>query len=355
MSYSGCEKLKPQSNSDTSKAAVEFSLRSLFLRALSIMFFATAIILALFSERTIAAPVVLWQENFDNVTAFSSTRIFNTNQNIYNFGSEWAAPSSISLSTNTTLNAGNSTKSLRGIIEKPLGPGGGALWGSINIASANTLSVYIEFDAKMPTAKHGIKFVKIFGASNGGSYANTTFGLDYTGTNYGGMYQVSYGDGTDVGNDTGNVIHLSGYSPASIGRSYQHGAVVQTPQNTDWFASNWGTTWHHFRIYLKFNSGTTAQNEVNDGEYYVEIDGLVYVWATGIYNRHYSNIPYINSVDFFGWSQTADDNSSFGASNTFELWYDNMVISTDGFVSGPKLLGETPIKNTNPPTNFRIH
>jgi hypothetical protein len=74
-----------------------------------------------------AAPVVLWQENFDNVTQFSPTRIFNTNQSVYNFGLEWGAPSQLTLSTNTALNAGGSAKSLRGVIEKPIGSGGGAI------------------------------------------------------------------------------------------------------------------------------------------------------------------------------------------------------------------------------------
>ncbi|WP_198265651.1 hypothetical protein [sulfur-oxidizing endosymbiont of Gigantopelta aegis] len=54
----------------------------------------------------------------------------------------------------------------------------------------------------MPKARHGVKFLKIFSGRNANNtnsgYANTTFGLDYTGGDNGGMYQVSFGDGTNI-------------------------------------------------------------------------------------------------------------------------------------------------------------
>jgi hypothetical protein len=37
----------------------------------------------------------------------------------------------------------------------------------------------------------------------------------------------------------------------------------------------------------------SAADEVADGAYYVEIDGQVYVDATGLFNRHWSNGPMI--------------------------------------------------------------
>jgi hypothetical protein len=78
-------------------------------------------------------------------------------------------------------------------------------------------------------------------------------------------------------------------------------AVVKTPQMSDLRSADWGTGWHHFRIHIKFNSGTTSQNEVPNGEFYLEIDGKVYADATGIHNRNPANGP-INYIEFFGWA-----------------------------------------------------
>ncbi len=75
-------------------------------------------------------------------------------------------------------------------------------WASLNISSWQTNSIKVEFWAKMPKARHGVKFLKIFSGRNANNtnsgYANTTFGLDYTGGDNGGMYQVSFGDGTNI-------------------------------------------------------------------------------------------------------------------------------------------------------------
>jgi hypothetical protein len=136
------------------------------------------------------------------------------------------------------------------------------------------------------------------------------------------MYCVSFGDGTGVANDTDKVINFNGEYPSWIGRAYGKGAVVTLAQKNIWAASNWGTTWHHFKIHIKFNSGTSAATEVADGEYYVEIDDKVYVDAKGIFNRHYSNKP-IQKISFFDWSQ--------GGTAPFEIWYDDIKITTGGF------------------------
>ena len=75
---------------------------------------------------------------------------------------------------------------------------------------------------------------------------------------------------------------------------------------------------------MKYNSGTTAQNEVPDGKYYVEIDGVVYVDASGLFNRHYSNAP-IDRVELLGWAQSG--------TAPFEILYDDFRITTGGFYS----------------------
>lgn len=188
-----------------------------------------------------------------------------------------------------------------------------------SVAASNLSELYISFRAKMPASKHGIKFCKVFGQQSGGGYANCTFGLEYQ---TGAMKQVSFGDGTSVGNDTAQVINLDGSSPPLIGRSYGS-ATVLTPQNAFFSESAWGSGWHDFKLRVKFNSGTTAENEIADGEFYVEIDGVVYVNATGLFNRHYSNLP-ISHVSL--WNFTTSDPPS-----DFELWYDDFRLSTGGF------------------------
>lgn len=213
--------------------------------------------------------------------------------------------------------------------------GGQYTWANFSVASLNTEDIYIDFWAKMPDAKEGLKFLKIFGKRNDPEgYANTTFAPNYAGGDQGAFLNVGFGDGSTVVNDYQNVIRLDGTYPQWIGRSYGI-AKVLTPQMSDWPSSNWGTTWHHFRIHVKFNSGTTATNQVPDGEVYVEIDGKVYVDATGLYNRNPENGP-IDFIGFGGWAQTDP--------SPFHVWYDNIVISTGGFVSDPAPMPPADVK-----------
>ena len=83
---------------------------------------------------------------------------------------------------------------------------------------------------------------------------------------------------------------------------------------------------------LKYNSGTSAATEVADGAYYVEIDGRIYVHATGLLNRHYTNKP-IDRVELLGWAQ--------GGSQPFEIWYDDVKI-TVGSSMPPMRIPESP-------------
>ncbi len=241
----------------------------------------------------------------------------------------------VTISTDTTKNYAGSAGSIRATYPARDAGGGGYVWGGYDVLPLATRDVYVEFWAKMPTSpKQGLKFLKIFGQRlQPTNYANTTFGLDYTGVDFGSMYCVSFGDGTGSENDTANIILFDGTSRNLVGRSFGT-ASIQTPQNTLWASSNWGDTWHHFRIHVKFNSGTSAANEIADGAYYVEIDGDVYVDASNLLNRHYSNGP-IESIALFGWTQT----------NTapFEIWYDDVRISTGGFITGGGASNQAPV------------
>jgi hypothetical protein len=218
---------------------------------------------------------------------------------------------------------------LEGIYPDP--PSAGQyIWADYSVAALNTEDIYIEFWAKMPSQyKGGCKFVKVFGEratiAGAESNADVTIYTDYTGVDFGAIREIVFGDGTSLRNDSQNAILLSGANPTFVGRSYGT-AVVKTPQMSDFPSSAWGTGWHHFRMHIKFNSGTTSQNEVPNGEYYLEIDGKVYVDATSLYNRNPANGP-INYIEFFGWAQKDPE--------PFTLWYDDIRISTGGFVSTP--------------------
>lgn len=206
--------------------------------------------------------------------------------------------------------------------EYPISKAGGIFgWASFDMQPYNSYEVYVEFHARLPGEKQGLKFLKIFGG------ANTTFGLDYTGitTGKGSLYQVAFGDGSTTENDIRNVINFDGTYPNWIGRSYGT-AVVRTPERKNFTAADWGNSWHHFRFKVKYNSAVKNNDgtytEINDGEYYVEIDGKVYVDATGLLNRHPANGP-ITKVALLDWSQNVD--------KPFVIYYDNLKITTGGF------------------------
>lgn len=238
-------------------------------------------------------------------------------------GSIGVQPTSSPGTTESTVNA------LVGTYPIPPPTGHQYMWADYSVAELNTEDIYIEFWAKMPSQyKGGCKFVKIFGVRPNSKFAgdaDATVATDYTGFDFGAIRQISFGDGTGLRNDSQNVINLDGTNPTMIGRSYGT-AVVKTPQMSDFPSSAWGTSWHHFRIHVKFNSGSTSQNEVPDGEFYLEIDGKVYVDATGLFNRNPANGP-IDYIEFFGWAQKDP--------RPFQLWYDNIRISTGGFASTP--------------------
>lgn len=282
-------------------------------RKLKNSLFAAGVSLLAAATAQAASITTLTQQEFDSVSLPSSG---------WSIGSQ--SGGTVSISTDSSANYAGTSGSLRGTY--PTAAGGVYVWAACDVSAWKTEDVYIEFWAKMPNAKQGLKFLKIFGGSSSSSnYANTTFALDYTGGDPGMMYQVSFGDGSGTGNDTSSVINFDGSNPSWIGRSYG-AATVLTPQKKNWSSSNWGTSWHHFKFHVKFNSGTSASTEVADGAYYVEIDGKVYVDAKGLFNRNYSNLP-IDRVELYGWAQNG--------SSPFDLWYDDVRITTGGFSTTP--------------------
>ncbi len=191
-------------------------------------------------------------------------------------------------------------------------------WFGLDVASENIDNIYLDFDARMPGNVNGFKFVKVFGKTNAGAYSNCTFGLEY-GT--GVMAAVSFGDGSTSQNDTQQILKYDGNDPSFVGRSYNNGAVLSTPQNASF--SGWSDNdWHNFKLGVQFNSGTSAANEVNDGTFYVEIDGDVYCDSSGLFNRYWGASD-IEKVELFGYASNG---------SSFDMDYDNIVISKDGFM-----------------------
>ena len=270
------------------------------------------------SAATSDGPVTLLTELKFNSTTLSAPG--------WGFGSKRGGVISVQPTAGPDPSAGT-VYALVGSYPPPTGLGGQFIWADYSVAALNTEDLYIDFWAKMPGVKEGCKFLKIFSTHPAGtnSYADMTFLAQYSGGDLGAIGQVMFGDGTVLANDAQNVINLNGSYPNWIGRSYGT-ASVQTPQMHTFSSADWGSGWHHFRIHLKFNSGTTSQNEVPDGEVYLEIDGKVYVNATGLYNRNPANGP-IDRVEFFGWAQSE--------SQPFQVWFSDIRISTGGFVTSP--------------------
>jgi hypothetical protein len=241
----------------------------------------------------------------------------------------------LSVSSDNSLNYNGSLGSLRAQYPTAVGDGGYYFWTGYTMPRRDITELFIEFKAKMPGPnREGVKFLKVFSWNETGKgYANTTFQADENGS----LRHISFADGTINENDVANVIFFDGAYPEWVGRSYGT-AVMKTPQKA---AFNWDTSWHHLRYYIKFNSGNSAATEVPDGEYYVEIDGKVYLHAKNVFNRHHSNLP-IEKVELLGWAQNGRA--------PFEVWYDDVKISTGNFVTNPIMLGLEP----KPPLNTKI-
>jgi hypothetical protein len=276
-------------------------------------------------------PRLVTELNFDTASSSATTALASTAERLSNLGLPgWTFSTlrggSVGLaSTVSPTLTGVNVNALEGSYPLP-GAGGQFILANYNISSLQTEDIYIEFWAKMPGAKGGCKFLKIFGdRPTPNNFANMTFFTNYNGGDYGSIYQVIFGDGSILPNDGQHGINLDGSKPQGIGRSYGT-ANVLTPQMSAFTSGDWGTDWHHFRVHVKFNSGTTSQNEVADGEIYLEIDGKVYVDATGLYNRNPANGP-IHTVELFGWAQQDPE--------PFQVWYDDIRISTGGFLSQP--------------------
>lgn len=193
--------------------------------------------------------------------------------------------------------------------------------------SLGIAEIYVQMDVRYPLAapaKQGLKFLKFFGGDGDGvttfDSANFTFNPQYD--NNGLWNWIAFGDGTTTGNDTSNIIFFtSSENPSWVGRSYGQPSLNISRQMNSNF--QFDDNWHTIKIIAKYNTGTTSGNEVPDGRFYVEIDGDIYVDATGFFNRHPQNPRYFKSLELFGWTQNTQ---------AFTIDYRNVNISIGGFV-----------------------
>jgi hypothetical protein len=191
----------------------------------------------------------------------------------------------------------------------------------------NTRDVYIEMRVKFSVGQW-LKFIKFFGINLEGEeatygYSNATYGVLESGE----LPYISFGDGANTNqypllNDVGQQVRLDSTYPQYVGRSYPSPAIVSTPQSAS-FSFDDGE-FHTIKIHQKFNSGTTAENEVADGVSYLEIDGLVYSNTRNLFNRHYMNKS-LDRVSFLGYAQNG--------TVPFDVFIELIKISTGGFVS----------------------
>lgn len=162
--------------------------------------------------------------------------------------------------------------------------------------------IYVQFWARK-SAGGMPKFVKFYGQNSGG-YANTTFkGADYVN---GTIDAIGYGDGTGTTNDsqmgvyydTGRNTDFYTGRAGALTRSFVNGGKFDVGEWGD------GSSWQKFQLRVKFNSGTTALNEVNDGIVESRINNVVRCRGENIFNRHYSNPP-LDKVEFLSYVQGA--------------------------------------------------
>jgi hypothetical protein len=183
---------------------------------------------------------------------------------------------------------------------------GGAVYNFLNVDLAGKTHVSIKFKIRMPSSyKHGFKIWKIFGQpdpQNAANYCNSTFGALYPTAV---MESVAFGDGTGEENDQQHAFRYDGTLPDWAGRNHElPGAVVLTSGGPNFEFED--DEWHDFEYICKYNTGTTVGDEVSDGAFYVKIDGVMRLDATGVFNRHPSNLP-MDSGHLGDWSQGATE------------------------------------------------
>lgn len=251
---------------------------------------------------------VIFQDDFDGYT---------------NSISGWGAGTNVTLQNNGGID--NSKCARVNYTSKGTGP----YYFSKNILSHKLSEIYVRFYFKVDYPSGGSKFLKLFGESDAPvGYANTTFALNYSSNT---LNELSYGDGSGTSNDTQTIIRYSG-------KAFDSNVNVVKFSNS--FDPRDGK-WHCFEAHMKYNT-----NGKRDGVYRVWIDGNLRIHATNVKNRNDKNSMFFRSVDLANYCSDKFENA-------WNLWYDNVVISTEPIGT----LGSVDDKPQSPPgtpINFRV-
>jgi hypothetical protein len=179
--------------------------------------------------------------------------------------------------------------------------------------------LYFKFNFKVvgyPSG--GAKFLKVRALRDDKNYANTTWMINY---NTGRLKEISFGNGRSKENDTQQTIRYSGEVRGGNGP-----VVVQATNERDIPRDSWNT----FEAHMRYNSNGQA-----DGVYQVWINGESVLHVTNIKNRHDENPLHFNWL-YLG-------NYSHGNWKTpWELYYDNLTISTERLPDTPPALAAQP-------------
>jgi hypothetical protein len=149
-----------------------------------------------------------------------------------------------------------------------------------NIASLKLQEMHVRFYFKVDNPSGGSKFMKFFGIRNKNNYANTTFMIQYWNST---LFEISYGNGSSITNDTQAVIRYAG---DKISDNKVKVLVAKGPYDPR------DGKWHCFEVYMRYND-----NSQRNGEYKVWIDGVLWVHATHVKNRNDLNSPYFGRVE----------------------------------------------------------
>jgi hypothetical protein len=141
-------------------------------------------------------------------------------------------------------------------------------WFGRSVANENLSQMYVRFYFKVDDPSGGCKFLKLFGKRNGLNYANSTFAIHY---NSSLLYEISYGNGDNIENDTQNTVRYDG-------TVNDPGVIIE--RATGAFDPRDGQ-WHCFEVFMKYND-----NGLRNGEYRVWVDGELRLHATNVKNRH---------------------------------------------------------------------
>lgn len=183
------------------------------------------------------------------------------------------------------------------------------------ISSLNRQDYYIQFKAKRTNYGDcgGCKFFKSRAITDGSNYANITFQMDY---GSGNIDQVDHGCGSTDTNDQSCGGRLTLTTLWGVGT-----IVNQGPGNI-----TFDSEWHTYEFYVKLNS-----NSIQDAEYTMWIDGVKGREVVGAVMRSNNN-PLIWTHLLLG--DFNDFQGCSPAGNEYELFYDDIIISTTYIGSG---------------------